>query len=258
MTLDCSNNAQINDDLVHDGFTVVDLLDAEDVRSLREGYKALPPGAGTGFDSTILSPDPHYRRSVDDAIRACVTPRLRSLLEGHRVAFCTFAVKSASGADSEVPMHQDWSFVDERRFIALGLWCPLVDVYLENGCMQVVKGSHASPHPPRAACTPFAYPEMVNNLRANYLTPVPMKAGQALLFDNRLFHCSPANQSGAERVAATAVIVPEECKLRYYHQLNREQSGQIEVFEVEDSFYLTHTAPNRPEHAVSLEILDSR
>jgi ectoine hydroxylase-related dioxygenase (phytanoyl-CoA dioxygenase family) len=250
-------NSDLTDRVAEEGCALVGLLGADEVASLLEARRALKAPPSGGFDSTILSTDPHYRAEVDRAIRTHISPGVTSLLPGHRIAFCTFAVKSANSRESEVPMHQDWSFVDERRFVSFGLWCPLVDVTLDNGCLQVVKGSHASPHPPRGACTPFAYPQLVEQL-SGHLTSLPMRAGQALVFDNRLFHRSPPNRTAAERVAATAVIVPRECRLRYYHVPEPDRPHRLEVFEVDDSFYLTHVAPGRPAAGERLGFLDLR
>jgi hypothetical protein len=244
--------------LAHDGFAVADLLEGVDVHALRDAYLRHARPCRAGFDSTILYSDTELRVAVDRAIRNVLEPRLRALIDGYRIAVCTFALKRAGQPDGAVPMHQDWSFVDESRFKSFGVWCPLVDVDLWNGCLQIVKGSHASPHPPRAACSAFLYPELVEQLRASYLTTLPMRAGQVALFDNRLFHCSPANRSEADRVAATAVILPMTARLRYYHMVDRREPHRVEVFEVPDSFYLSHQAPGRPEHAVSLGIIDIR
>jgi hypothetical protein len=248
---------ELRDGLARDGCAIVDLLEGGQVEGLLGARRMLKPPPRVGFDSTILATDPHHRAEVDREIRARISPRLSCLLPDHRIAFCTFAVKTAHSLESEVPMHQDWSFVDERRFVSYGLWCPLVDVDLDNGCLQVVKGSHSFPHPPRGACTPFAYPQLMEQLSRN-LTSLPMRAGQALVFDNRLFHCSPLNRADSERVAATAVIVPQECRLRYYHVPERGEPFRIEVFEVDDSFYLSHVAPGRPESGESLGFLDTR
>ena len=155
-----------------------------------------------------------------------------------------------------MPMHQDWSFVDEQRAASVGLWIPLTDVDLSTGCLQVVPGSHAFPHAPRAACTPFAYPQLVAQLKSECLETVPMKAGQAMLFDNRLFHCSPANIGSAQRIAATAVIVPAGCTMRYYHLVDRDRPNDVEVFEVPDDFFLYHTPGTRPRNSTSLGFID--
>jgi ectoine hydroxylase-related dioxygenase (phytanoyl-CoA dioxygenase family) len=245
-----------NDCFLRDGCVVVDLLNEQDLRVLREESERLLRPGRPGFDSTILSADTEYRKAVDVSIRRCIAPSVDSLLTDYRIAFCTFVVKDARSDQSTVPMHQDWSFVDELRFISIGLWCPLIDVDLENGCLQVVRGSHAFAYPPRAACTPFAYPQLIPYLQENCLHSLPIKAGQALLFDQRLFHCSPPNRGIQLRVAATAVLVPSKSKLRYYHAANLREPDRIEVFEVEDSFYLSHIPGRRPENGISLGVLD--
>lgn len=240
-----------------DGFAIVDLLNEEAIRSLRSAYKTLTGSSGDGFQSTILSRDTQYRKAVNAAIMRRIKAPIKSILAGYRIAFCTFAAKSANSAESEVAIHQDWSFVDEDRYTSMGLWCPLQDVNRDNGCLQIVGGSHASAHPPRAAFTTFAYPELEAQLRENHLRSMPMSAGQAMLFDNRLFHCSPPNRSDTERIAATAVIVPTSSQLRYYHVADKKMPNLLEVFEVDDSFYLMHNAPERPQVATSLGLVNT-
>jgi hypothetical protein len=234
-----------------DGFAVVPFLEPEALAALRQSYQSLAQRPAAGFTSTILSPDRGHRAAVDAAIRRTIAPAAGRLLPEYRVAFCTFAIKPAGPWDSAVPLHQDWAFVDEERSHSLGLWIPLQDVDRENGCLQVVPGTHAFPHAPRAACTPFAYPELAAELM-ECLDTIPMRAGEAMVFDNRLFHCSPPNASGAERVAATAVLVPREEPMRYYHVVNPRQPAVVEVFAVADEFFLHHQPGTRPEGVASL------
>jgi ectoine hydroxylase-related dioxygenase (phytanoyl-CoA dioxygenase family) len=99
---------------------------------------------------------------------------------------------------SVVPVHQDWSFVDdEGEYCSTTCWIPLMDVNEENGALGIVTGSNnyydvirASPSPqtPHALAdhyfTTFPYIKMVN-----------MKAGEAIVFNNKTFHASPPNNS---------------------------------------------------------------
>lgn len=243
--------------LAADGFAVVDLLAPAGLETLRAEERRLARPGTNGFDSTILSGDARLRAEVHQAIRSVIEAPLRELLDDHRIIVCTFARKRAGCADGAVPMHQDWSFVDETRHASFGVWCPLIDVDLGNGCLQVVRGSHNADHPPRAAGSAFLYPSLLDRLK-DCLTSVPMRAGQAMLFDNRLFHCSPTNVSATDRVAATAVLRPAAARLRYYHQLDRNRPHLVEAFEVADDFYLTHDAPGRPASAASLGLIDIR
>ena len=65
-----------------------------------------------------------------------------------------------------------------------------------------------------------------------------MRAGQLLLFDERLFHCSPPNRSASRRIAVAAVLAPRDSTMRYYHALG---DGRAEVFEVADDFCIRHS-----------------
>jgi hypothetical protein len=243
------------DRLHRDGFAVVDLLGAGALGRLRKAAAGLAPRLRAGFDSTVLSGDLELRAAADRAVRQELAVLMRALAAGYRIAFCSMVVKSARSERSEVPLHQDWSFVDEDRHASFGLWCPLIDVDPGNGCLMVVRGSHAAAHPPRAAFAPFHYPELLGRLRDS-LTALPMRAGQAVLFDNRLVHGSPPNRGDSPRVAATAVLIPEAAGLRYHHLVNRRDYDRIEIFEVADNFYLTHEVPSRPDGAASLGLVD--
>jgi ectoine hydroxylase-related dioxygenase (phytanoyl-CoA dioxygenase family) len=242
------------DALGREGYVVTELLDGGAVASLREAAEGLAGRLRAGFDSTLLSGDKGLRAEADHLVRSALVGPVAELLDGVRIAFCSFVAKSPDGGASEVPLHQDWSFVDEARYCSLGLWCPLVDVDAVNGCLQIVPGSHVGVHAPRAAFSPFRYAQIAEQLRGSYLFAVPMQAGQAMLFDNRLMHASPPNRSARLRVAATAVLVPSEAQLLYYHMADRRDPDRVEVFEVEDSFYLTNDLPQRPKERCSVPL----
>lgn len=229
-----------------DGVVQLDLLSEDEVSVLNEAYQRFSASPGRGFYSTILSQDVAERRSVNKVISSVLQSAIEKWLDGFRQLVSTFAVKTARQSTTSVPIHQDWSFVDETRFYSIGLWCPLSDVSAHNGCLQVVKGSHSHATLPRGACTPFLYPELIPVLRERYLRCVPLSAGQALLFDHRLFHCSTTNCSESNRVAATSVLIPRDCRPRYYHAPDPQNPMQLDVFEVDMDFYVSHKPGARP------------
>lgn len=241
--------------LIREGAVVIDLLQAPQLEQLKAIYADLVQSPQPGFSSTLLARDRQLRKLSHQAIVAVLAPALARVLTGYRPVLSTFVSKTANSPDSEVPMHQDWSFVDESQFFSIGVWCPLEAVDLRNGCLQIVKGSHTYAKLPRAACTPFAYPDLVPMLHEHYLSPVPMQAGQALLFDHRLFHCSPANQSNSDRIAATAVLIPQASQLQYYHACDRHHPTELEIFQVADDFYLHHIPGTRPQTEAHNQVL---
>lgn len=84
--------------------------------------------------------------------------------------------------DCEMPLYQDPSFVDEVFLKLFGVWCPLMDVHEQNGCLQFVKKSHLLNSKPRPfwPFDGFHYSQdILSLLQQNYLTTLPMKTGQA-------------------------------------------------------------------------------
>ena len=150
-------------------------------------------------------------------------------------------------ASGEVPLHQDWSFVDDQRWRSYNVWAPLADVDEGNGCLQLVAGTHTSARQPRAAGSAFFYADLEPMLR-QHLRSVPLRAGEAVIFDHCLFHCSPPNASDQLRVAATAALLPQEAPMLYYHATRDD--GSVEVYEVPDDVHLRHDPGSPPPEGV--------
>lgn len=239
------------------GFALVDVLDDEALAALRAVAEALAIAPVRGFYPSIAHPDAAHRAAVDAAIRRTVWPVLGRVIPTHRLAFANFVTKSAATPESAVPLHLDWSFVDEDRHRSLGFWCPLVDVDAANGALQVVPGSHRLPIGLRGAGTAFPYPELERELRARWLVTVPMRAGQALVMDHRLMHASPSNRSAGARTAAAGVLVPTAAPLRYHHVPDPTRPNVLEVFEVDDAFYLRHAPGARPVDAARIGVVSA-
>lgn len=226
-----------------EGWVVLPLLDPRFAAGLADSAQLPEDLRRGGFTASLMSADLEARRRIDAAIRAAIEEPLRGILPFHRVAFCNFAVKPPGGM-GVVPLHQDCTFVDENRWDSVGLWLPLRDVGPGDGCLHVVGGSHRFGGSPRAMGEPFRWPDALADIRAGLLRPVPMRAGEAMLFHPRLFHASEQNESDAVRIAAAAVTVPRESRLWYVH-LPR-QGGDAEIFEVEDDYYLELRIGERP------------
>lgn len=62
-----------------------------------------------------------------------------------------------------------------------------------------------------------------------------MKAGESLIFDNRLIHASPPNLSDAPRIAVGIGITQAEAQLKHFYQ--NPSSGKLEEYNVDKTFY---------------------
>lgn len=119
-----------------------------------------------------------------------------------------------------VPPHQDWTFVeDETRHCSVTCWIALVDTDMENGCMGVIKGSNHFFNNVRPSPSPQVPSPLAKHMFSlfPYFELLPMKAGEALIFDNRTFHASPPNISSMPRIAVGLSFTQKDAQLRHYY-----------------------------------------
>lgn len=110
--------------------------------------------------------------------------------------------KVAAGA---VPWHQDKSYwPDANANPVITVWIPLVEANLENGCLHLIPGTHTKrviEHGQETySGTGFlAIDDKVLESRKKEIVALRMKAGSAVLFNDRLIHSSTPNNSNAVR-----------------------------------------------------------
>lgn len=252
---------RIHQELEEKGYTVINLLSESEVQNLASFYEksSRPNDLGTRFICfSINTSKVSYRQIVTQEINRLFTPKLTTLFPKYRITVCNFVRKNPNLSSSIMPLHQDPSLVDESLLSSFGVWCPLIDVDEQNGCLQVVQKSHLLNSKPRPfwKFNGFPYSEdILSNMQQHYLTSIPMKAGQALIYDKRLFHSSPPNLTTVERVAAICSLVSENI-LTHFCYRETPTSDQIELFEVDDEFYDRYIVGEKPEGVKSLGIFD--
>lgn len=234
-----------------DGFVVVDLLDAAQVAELQRRYDRLDHARHEswawvdGFETSLYDDRPDYRRQILEDAEAVASASLASLLDRHRIMFANWVVKIPGAQD--VPLHADWTFLDEDLFSSVTVWCPLVDTSLElhNGALGLVVGSHREIDFVRVANVP-AYDRCVDAVSDLDRCVPDIRAGQAVVLDNRVVHFSPPNETAEQRVALGCVIGPVEADLHHYWL---DDHGQLLRFELDRSFYLGYTIgqPNQAD-----------
>jgi ectoine hydroxylase-related dioxygenase (phytanoyl-CoA dioxygenase family) len=250
-------------DFARDGFVVVPFLDAAGVQELAELFRSIEPPELKGIWSNVHGRSRETNLLVDETIRRRMAPRVDELFEGCDLAGATFLVKG-TGEGSESKPHQDWNNVDERSFLSLSVWCPLVDVDEVNGALQVLKGSHRLFDTVRAITLPSVYLEFDAELEA-LLTPVPMRAGEACIYAHNLFHGSKPNRSGSVRVAAVSGVLPRGATHLHYFQAagpaeSPQSKGPLEAFAIDREFFygglLELYDGRRPEKLRPLGVVD--
>lgn len=228
-----------------DGYVVIDFLDDDEVRDLRDWWIAHPdPVYRMGFAPSVLSTNVQYRIEVAERISSVYRMHERGLLDDYRFVLGGFLCKKPH--DGLVKIHQDPSFVFDDRFTAVQFWVPLVDVDLRNGCLRVVRGSHRLNNAIRPSEPVFPYDELLDVIYGECITDVPMRAGQAFVFSTMLFHSSLPNESEGYRVSAGGLYIPREAELLCVDPDNRLRPNRLEVFAVPDDFYTVNPYMARP------------
>lgn len=235
------------------GYVVTPLLGADQVAELKEIFLGFHAKKIGGFHATMYHPGEANRILAYESVRRVIEPLLNKLLLNYRVCIGNFMVKEPQDEESLMPMHQDWSFVDEPEQMAVHVWIPLVDVTPENGCLAVIPGTHLFSDAIRPHADDIPYRELMPLLQAHYAKELSMKAGEAIIYDGRLIHGSRPNRTGERRLSTSAITVP--VGQRVLHAV-RVDPGHIEVFEVGDDFFWTYQLFQRPQGVRSLGVID--
>lgn len=98
-----------------------------------------------------------------------------------------------NGLVSKVEWHQDNGVVlpEADEATILTVWLALTDATVENGCMQVIPRSHRDGLKDHCPADQLRIPDAL--LPLERATPLPMKAGSALLMNQRTIHSSLDN-----------------------------------------------------------------
>ncbi|MFM7005941.1 MAG: phytanoyl-CoA dioxygenase family protein [Flavobacteriales bacterium] len=207
---------QLNSDFELNGFVVLPLLSAQEVAALHALYAPAEFENPAGFYSTSFSQNDGLKNKLNAQISACVAPKAAQVFEPFKPLGSCYLSK-APGPSGQMPIHQDWTVVDETTYDSITIWIPLQDVDASNGALQVIPGSHRFS---TALRSPF-FASAINDLASvisQDLQNVPLKAGEAIIFSQALMHASPPNTSAHNRLAVTYGLIPEAADLYFYYQ----------------------------------------
>jgi hypothetical protein len=216
---------------------VVEFLDRRELLSLREGVEKLGfgvrPGTGTPIPRSKLRISV-VQGSVEE--RSRIFEELSPLLQRaadrflQSYALLRIGVFDKLPGGSEIAIHQHSSLVDESRYRSVATWLPLADTSIESGTLYVITGSHAfSDHVRSYNDFRRGFENVSRRIIERYSTPVLLKAGQAIIFDDRLVHWSPRNRSTGIRTALQLELIPNEAELTVYYRTNEHELVKCRV-----------------------------
>lgn len=239
--------------LSSEGFVVVDLLSESDTAALLQVCNELHPTSNGGWESDFYSPSPEVKATAQRSIAAGFAAAVEREFVDHRSLMHNF-VLNWPGPDGGLVLHQHSTLVDDRRFRSAIVWCGLTHADVANGTLHVVPRSHLVQRGPRPERGASWHDPHIETILRDYLVPVPVRPGQAIIFDNQLLHCSFANTTDRPRLTAVAVVIPNAAEPLYY-----ESGGDstVMVHRLDPEFFLQNVAGDlewaRPD---GLELLE--
>lgn len=199
-----------------DGFVKFKLLDDAIALRLRRWFLEHHQ-SGTGFHADLTSTDVAYRMAVRDEAAPAVADAIRHWFPGYEPFLYNYVVKWP-GEHSELYLHQDWMYVDERKGAStFVVWIPLQDVTGHNGQIQVLRGSHLFDRSLRGTDLTADWVDDDDLVRP-HLEAVPAETGEAVVMNNALVHCSYPNNTEEPRAVLAVGIKPIGEPLVYFRR----------------------------------------
>jgi len=232
------------------GYLLLDFLPAEAIAQLRKILDQTGLHPERYFYSSSFIEDPALKQQISTDLEAVLQPSVDRICHDYRKLGATFLLKP-TGNESIMPIHQDWTIVDESAFDSITIWIPLSDTHEQNGAIKVLPKSHRLTSALRSPTISDPIRE-IRPLAETLMQPLPMKAGQAFIFSHALLHASFPNISGQTRAAVAFGLVHRDARLLFPYK--SPDDDMVEILEVGDDFFLNYPKPGeRPAQAVTAE-----
>lgn len=247
-----------------DGYVKVPFLNSQEVEQLKQAYfDTLEKSQGhlgpedekfqskevITYDFTFIDKNISYKEEVFQIITRAFELHSDQYLDSYQPIIANFIRKKEDGG--EVPLHQNWAFVDEKKCTSVSIWCPLVDSNQENGTLEVVPKSHKRFGEVRG---PMIRSELLDInqqiIDSELMLPLETKAGEAVILDDSIVHYSSPNKTGGLRLAIQLILIPKEEKSIHFHMDLSKNNKKVEVLEVDHDFYMKFNPWKKPAEEI--------
>lgn len=235
MKLPIFKDQQLQNQFDTEGFVKFRLFDEDEIQTLAHYCKSYFPEHTEGFFSSSYLQDFKLKEEISGKITEIIDPKIKKHLVDYRSLGAAFLIKGIQ-AKTEMPLHQDWTIVDESRYYSLNVWIPLSATNEDNGTIEVVKGSHLWSEGVRAPTLPFYFDGFQEELKKE-LTVINTIPGEVVILNQAIIHYSKPNTTNEVRPAISAGIISKEAQL-LLHYWNKKTPSKIETYVQEDDLFL--------------------
>lgn len=241
--------SEINQKITATGYCTMSAVDPAMPERLLQFYLANHPNKLEGFHPTLMQRDAGKRKLLSDFICSELQDYVEKHIPSFRLLYGSFMVKEP-GEQSNMKLHQDWSYVSEPGQESLAIWFPLTDLNEQNGALHVIPRSHLIENYVRGPGVFCPFSENSDYIIKEWGLPLFLKKGEPVIWNHRLLHYSPPNLSAEPRVAVTAILVSEGSTVIHYFK--PEENDVVQEYEVEKDFYFHYEIGQMPQKNVIL------
>ena len=228
---------------------ILNFLTSRDLLRIKELYDELGLSDLKGIYSNVKNKSSEYNTKVDVIFQEIYKQSIEKHFEGYQVGGGAFLIKG-TGNESHSSLHQDWNVVDENKYQSAAIFCPIVDVDEQNGCLQVIKGSHNWFQNIRSFRTPTPFFNF-NQVKKG-LVAFPVKAGDAIVFRHNVIHGSKPNLTSNIRVAAMVSVASKSANYLHY----MKEGDEFRVLKADNEFYNKELSKLYSNDNINVEEID--
>jgi hypothetical protein len=226
------------------GYVKLQLFTPEEVEELKAFYYSQHPDSrfntqekNVKYHFTFLDTNKEYKNRVFDFVSSKIQPKLDAWLDNYEPLVINFVQKEPGLG--EVPVHQNWNFVDETKYVTVSVWCPMVDVAEINGTIEVVPYTHRMFRDVlRSPSIPWFFTGYERHIIDKYCQPIAVKAGEVLVFDDSIIHYSKPNMGDYNRLVIQVIAKPKEAQAKHYYLKKKLFGYDVEEMDVDKNFFL--------------------
>ena len=191
---------------------------------------------------------------VDKKIKSIFLPELDKVLCNFKALVGCFNIKE-TGSGSATGTHQDPTFVDELKYTSANVWVALQDIDKNNGSLYFIAGSNHAVSSLRVVPQFPPYYQSFHDSLLQMATHVPLKKGEAVIFNNSVIHGATENLSNHIRLAATLLVCSEQAEWLLYYKEKNAPTDRVEKYHLNLDTFISMPKGGRPNMQMFQEYL---
>lgn len=226
-------DAETQAEFDRNGFVVRRILSDDEVAEARVRLDAA--AAGRSFErndcedsyyNSMFEREPVFQARLRDSMAKIFHPRLDAMLSDTRYFETSLLFKPQNSRALNV--HQHVPLTEKPFATSVFCWCPLEDCDEASGTLLLVPRSQHLLRFIRTLQTDEYFLDYRDEVTRRHAIPVPVKAGEAILFENSLLHGSVANNEQRARRAVLTIVMHEGAQHVLYQHDERGDAVMLD------------------------------